>query len=109
MDSEASATGFDRREYHRVRYYADVEIEWGPTILRGRSSDISADGMMVETKTPLPEGTEFRARIYLGGEPLEAECTVRNVVPSGGMGVAFTELKPTDQARLRKLLSALPH
>jgi c-di-GMP-binding flagellar brake protein YcgR len=109
-EEQPSLTGVDRREAYRAHYYADVEIEWGPSILRARTTDISLDGMMVETPSPLAAGTEFRARVFLGeGAPLEAECVVKQVFEGKGMGVSFADLKPADQARLRKLLAGLPH
>jgi len=107
---EPSLTGMDRREAYRAHYYADVDIEWGPSTLRARTTDISLDGMMVETPSPLAAGTEFRARVFLSeGAPLEVECVVKQTFEGKGMGVSFTELKSADNARLRKLLAGLPH
>jgi c-di-GMP-binding flagellar brake protein YcgR len=109
-EEEPSLTGVDRRECYRAHYYADVEIEWGPSTLRARTTDISLDGMMLETASSLASGTEFHARVFLGeGAPLEVDCVVKQAIEGKGMGVSFTELKPADHTRLRKLLAGLPH
>lgn len=106
----SSLPGLDRREHFRVRYFADVEIEWGSSKLRGRTADISLGGMLIEAHNPLWLGAEFLARLTLGvNEPLEVGCVVRWIVPGVGMGVEFADLKPADQARLRQLIESLPH
>ena len=61
--AEAGLPGLDRREYFRARYFADVEIEYGSSKLRARSTDISLGGMLLETTNPLWVGAEFQARV----------------------------------------------
>lgn len=108
--ADASLPGLDRREYFRARYFADVEIEYGSSTLRGRTQDISLGGMLIETADLLRVGAEFRARISLGqGTPLAVVCAVRQVIPNVGMGVEFLDLKPPDHKRLRQLIDSLPH
>ncbi len=107
---DASLTGFDRREYHRARFFADVEIERGSQRFRTRISDITLDGMLIETAEPFAPGTEFHARVFLpDGSPLEVDCIAKRVVEGVGMGVVFDELEPAQNARLRKLVDSLPH
>ena len=93
----------DRRGYHRVRYHAEVEIEWGSSTVRGRTGDISLGGMLVEMQNPLWVGATFRASLS------SVDCVVRRVLPSLGMGVEFTDLRGSDQQRLRALVERLPH
>jgi c-di-GMP-binding flagellar brake protein YcgR len=108
--AEAGLPGLDRREYFRARYFADVEIEYGSSKLRARSTDISFGGMLLETTNPLWVGAEFQARVSVSeGPPLEVPCVVRQVIPNVGMGVEFLELKPPDHTRLRQLIESLPH
>lgn len=110
--TDASLTGMDRREHHRARFFAQVEIENGESPQRGHVVDISPDGLMIEAMQLLAPGTEFRARVLLEKDaPLEADCVVKRLVVGEGkaMGVAFTDLKPTDALRLRKLVETLPH
>lgn len=108
--TEPSLPGVDRREYHRARYYAEVEIEWGSSTVRGRTGDISLGGMLVEMENPLWVGATFRASLSsTDGPPLAVDCVVRRVLPSLGMGVEFTDLRGSDQQRLRALVERLPH
>ena len=102
--------GMDRREAHRPRFFAEVEIEMGDTRTQLRTQDISLEGMLLETEAPFEPGEEFKARVRLKGEPpLEAECVVKRLVPGIGMGVEFLEMTTGDRVRLRKLVEALPH
>ncbi len=107
---EVGLPGFDRREHFRGHCIADVEIQWGSSALRGRTLTVSLGGMLVEMENPLWVGAEFLARVSLEeGEPLELGCVVRQVLPEVGVGVEFLDLKPTEQARLHKLVQTLPH
>ncbi len=107
--TEPRLRGVDRREYQRVRYHAEVEIEWGSSTVRGRTGDISLGGMLVEMQNPLWVGATFRASLSsTDGAPLAVDCVVRRVLPSLGMGVEFTDLRGSDQQRLRALLERLP-
>ena len=77
----------DRREYHRVHYHAEVEIEWGSSTVRGRTGDISLGGMLVEMQNPLWVGATFRASLSsTDGPPLAVDCVVRRVLPKLGHG-----------------------
>lgn len=107
---DASLSGLDRREYHRARFFADVEVERGSERFRTRISDITLDGLLIETTEPFAAGTEFHARVFLPEPPpLEVDCIVKRVVEGVGVGVVFTELAPTQHVRLRKLVDGLPH
>jgi len=102
--------GMDRREAYRPRFFAEVELEHGGGALRCRTVDISLEGMLLETDSPLEPGTEFRAQVKLGSGPaLAAECVVKRQVPGVGMGVEFLEMTTGDRVRLRKLVESLPH
>ena len=107
--TKPSLPGIDRREHHRIRYHAEVEIEWGSSTVRGRTGDISLGGMLVEMQNPLWVGATFRASLSsTDGPPLAVDCVVRRVLPSLGMGVEFTDLRGSDQQRLRALVERLP-
>ena len=102
--------GMDRREAYRPRFFAEVEIVRGKTRMQVRTQDISLEGMLLETDSPLKPGEEFKARVHMKGEPpLEAECVVKRLVPGIGMGVEFLEMTTGDRVRLRKLVESLPH
>jgi hypothetical protein len=107
---ETSLTGLDRREYHRSRFFADVEVERGSERSRTRISDITLDGLLIETTEPFAPGTEFHARVFLPEPPpLEVDCIVKRAVEGVGMGVVYSELAPAQHARVRKLVDGLPH
>ncbi len=101
-------SGTDRREYRRVRYVAPVEIEWGESIERGRTSNLSLGGMLVEMGNPLWLGAEFRARLRLEPAPVEVDCVVRRIIAGVGIAVEFTRMKPDDRERLQHLIESLP-
>ncbi len=108
--TKPSLRGIDRREHQRVRYHAEVEIEWGSSTVCGRTGDISLGGMLVEMENPLWVGATFRASLSsIDGPLLAVDCVVRRVLPSLGMGVEFTDLRGADQQRLRALVERLPH
>src|ERR1700755_1101625 len=54
---------FERRWAPQFRFHADLEIEWGSTVLRARTRDISSSGMFIESADPLWVGAGFTARL----------------------------------------------
>ena len=100
--------GADRREHRRVRYIAPVEIEWGASIERGRISNLSLGGMLVEMGNPLWMGAEFRARLQLEPAPVEVECVVCRIIAGLGMAVEFTRVQAEARKRLQQLIESLP-
>jgi hypothetical protein len=97
---------YERRHSPRYSLNADLELEWGSTILRGRVCDISVSGMFIETTDPLWIGAGFAARLGLQ-PPLRVECSVRRVEPGRGMGVTFATPEPDAKARVSSLLGSL--
>jgi hypothetical protein len=82
-----------------------LEIEWGSAWLKGRSRDISAGGMFIESEDVLWVGAGFRARMS-AERALWLECSVKRVEPGHGMGV--TVAVPEDhQEHFQKLLAKL--
>src|SRR3981189_3809182 len=68
-------------------FRADLEIEWGSTVLRGSTRDISSSGMFIEAIDPLWLGAGFTARLTLD-RPVRLHCFVKRVEPGLGMGVS---------------------
>jgi uncharacterized protein (TIGR02266 family) len=76
-------------------------------------SDISRSGVFIKSDDPLPVGTKVDLRFTVivdDFETIEGIGEVRRVVPPGGpdapgMGVVFTELTPSSQRLIDKLLS----
>ena len=86
--------GNDKRRAPRYRYQAALENEWGSAWLKGRTRDISAGGMFIESEDVLWVGAGFRARMSTE-RALWLECSVKRVEPGHGMGVAVAV--PEDQ------------
>jgi len=51
----------EKRRAPRYRYQTALEIEWGSAWLKGRTRDISAGGMFIESEDVLWVGAGFRA------------------------------------------------
>jgi hypothetical protein len=98
----------DRREFHRRKLQAEIEIEWGSATLTASVRDIGPAGLFVELTPPLWVGATFHARLLL--DPvLQLDCTVRRVEPNSGFAVSFEPLGERGKAQLQSLLAALPH
>ena len=65
----------EKRRAPRYRYQAALEIEWGSAWLKGRTRDISAGGMFIESEDVLWVGAGFRARMS-AQRALWLECSV---------------------------------
>ena len=89
---------FERRWAPRFRFHADLEIEWGSTVLRARTRDVSSNGMFIESVDPLWVGARFSAQLTLD-RPVRLNCFVKRVEPGRGMGVslALAEEEPNSQ------------
>jgi hypothetical protein len=96
----------ERRRSPRYRYQAPLEIEWGSARLKGRTRDISENGMFIEAEDVLWVGAGFRARLSTE-RPLWLECSVRRVEPGLGMGVSIAVSEDQHQQHYQALLSKL--
>jgi hypothetical protein len=95
----------ERRWAPRYSFNADLEIEWGSALIRGRTRDISSNGMFIESADPLWIGAGFTARLGLE-KPVRVDCFVKRVEPGRGMGVTVS-VPEEQQQRYRELLSSL--
>ena len=92
----------ERRWAPRYSFNADLEIEWGSALIRGRTRDISSNGMFIESADPLWIGAGFTARLGLE-KPVRVDCFVKRVEPGRGMGVTVS-VPEEQQQRYRELL-----
>jgi len=107
MDSgDQSQRLHERRWAPRFAFRAGLEIEWGSALLRAFTSNISANGMFIESSDPLWIGGGFTAQLGLD-RPLRVDCFVKRVEPGRGMGVAVTLAEETQQERYKELLHSL--
>jgi len=67
--------------------------------------DLSSGGCYLETPDPLPPGTNVLVEIYTEHEFLETHATVAFLVPSQGMGLAFSVMQPYFADILNKWLT----
>jgi hypothetical protein len=104
--ADQGARRFERRWAPRFNYRADLEIEWGSTLLRASTRDVSANGMFIESSDPLWVGAGFTARLTLD-RPLKLDCFVKRVEPGKGMGVTISVSEENQQQRYQSLISAL--
>jgi len=103
---EHPARHLERRWAPRYPFRADLEIEWGSAVLRGRTRDISANGMFIEAPDPLWVGAGFSARMNLV-YPLRLDCMVKRIEPGYGMGVTVSLSESDSQKLYQELLSSL--
>jgi len=96
----------ERRWAPRYSFSADLEIEWGSAVLRGKTRDISANGMFIESADTLWIGAGFSARLALD-HPVEMDCSVKRVEPGHGMAVAVTVSEQQHHERYQNLLASL--
>ncbi len=87
---------FERRWAPRFRYHADLEIEWGSTVLRAR----------IESVDPLWVGAGFTAQLTLD-PPLRVNCFVKRVEPGRGMGVSIALAEEGHQQQYQEFISSL--
>ena len=96
----------ERRWAPRYSFRAELEIEWGSAVLRGKTRDISSNGMFIESTDTLWVGAGFTARLALD-RPVKVDCFVKRVEPGHGMGVAVTMAEEPYQQRYQDLLASL--
>jgi hypothetical protein len=97
---------FEPQRPPRYAYRAALEIEWGSARLRGKTRDISANGMFIEAVDTLWVGAGFRARLALD-PPVAVDCLVRRIEPGRGMGVTVTVAPEHGEDRYQQLVATL--
>ncbi len=99
----------ERRSASRQHFIAEaqiVELKTGAKLL-ARSCDLVVHGCYVDTLNPFPVGTRVRIRLKKGNTTVEANGQVVYGIPGLGMGIAFHNLTPVNQAGLEKWLSSI--
>ncbi len=89
---------FDQRFYCRIPYAGDVMIN-GSILVNG--SNISEDGMYVNTGRPFLPGSTVRVEFSFGGRDFSTAAKIRSCDGSIGMGLNFTELKYAEREYIR--------
>src|ERR1700736_1602514 len=96
----------ERRWAPRYSFSAELEIEWGSAVLRGKTRDISSNGMFIESADTLWVGAGFTARLALE-RPVQMGCFVKRVAPGRGMAVTVTVSEEQHQRRYQDLIASL--
>jgi PilZ domain-containing protein len=96
----------ERRWAPRYSFSAELEIEWGSAVLRGKTRDISANGMFIESADTLWVGAGFTARLALD-HPVQMDCSVKRVEPGLGMAVTVAVSGEPHQQRYQDLIDSL--
>jgi|ERR1700728_609995 PilZ domain len=101
-------TKADRR-HQRIATPKGVWVAWqnGKHQNVSRVRDLNVGGMFIATPTPLPTGTVLPVLLSVPEGEIRGRTTVRNVIPTEGMGVQFTEISAENQARLERLVARL--
>ena len=96
----------ERRWAPRYSFHAELEIEWGSAVLRGKTRDISSNGMFIESTDTLWIGAGFTARLALE-RPVQVDCSVKRIEPGRGMAVTVTASGEQHQQRYQDLIASL--
>ena len=96
----------ERRWAPPYSFRASLEIEWGSSVLRGNTRDISSNGMFIEVPDTLWIGAGFTARLHLP-RPVKLDCLVKSVEPGRGMGVSVALAESESQKAYNDLLTSL--
>jgi hypothetical protein len=107
VSGTAAADVAERRAASRQHFVAEaqiVEISSGVR-LSARSCDLGLNGCYVDTLIPFPVGTLVRIRLTKNKVSVEANGKVVNQSPGLGMGIAFHDVTPENQATLDKWFS----
>lgn len=92
----------DRRRYKRQTLITEVTIEGASGNVETRISDISPDGVFIDTPTPLRVGAFAKLRFTLPtGHLVAAEGVVIHCLAGIGMGLAFSDIGAEDVLLIR--------
>ena len=73
---------------------AEVLRPGGHAVESTSVNELSRYGCYLDSKTPLPRGSNVTVKINSSGQYFEASATIIYAQPTLGMGLAFREVKP---------------
>src|SRR3954463_2253202 len=108
-DNPKSPTSGERRHYHRYRCEGSAEIYSEPSNVRvwATLTDLSRSGCYLEMQATSPVNSILNMIVEVRNIRFRVKGVVRISYPFLGMGVAFAEISPADQAHLDELLLLL--
>lgn len=97
----------NRRSSPRVALNAPVSFRVGNTISTALSLNVSTGGLAVRTTNPLEVGSTVKVRFRLPRVSHEIEAIARIAWANArlGMGLEFTSIEPSDQARIESFVN----
>ena len=97
----------NRRHAERVPYPCEVRctLVGGLAIADTRLSDLSREGVFVESVNELTLGTLLRLVFRVGERALDVRGHVVQVMPQFGFGVRFEDLSPEDAAAINAVVA----
>jgi hypothetical protein len=99
----------DNRRDARIPVAQGIWVAWtdgGPRIV-SKVRDLSAGGVFVSTRDPVPVGTAINMLFSLPEGEIRVQGIVRFSADGRGFGVEFTKMGSSDRARLLDLLRRL--
>jgi c-di-GMP-binding flagellar brake protein YcgR len=98
----------NRRKFPRVPLATQIYCDECMSI--AFSKDLSRGGMFIETRDPLPAGSQINLRFHLndGGPIVLAFAEVRYSITKLGMGVQFLEIAAADRKRIDDYVAKFP-
>jgi hypothetical protein len=99
--------GTNKRRFarHRIKFPLELNDPRRETAsMRTSATDISGHGCYVETRIPLPFGTELQVTFWIDSEKVTTSAVVRASDPGVGMGIEFTGLPDGTQQRLQDFI-----
>src|ERR1700719_407110 len=87
----------------RFRFRSWIKIQWDSATLEASVNGISANGLFIETLSPLCVGATFSASLMVE-PPLQMYCTVSRIDPIRGMAVRIAFATRELDDRFTKLI-----
>lgn len=100
----------ERRQFPRYPFVAYVEVsesKWPNQSLKARTTDLSRQGIFIDTATPFAVGTVVKLIILKNEKRFAAVATVVHASAYNGMGMSFLSIRPEHLATLERWLLEL--
>lgn len=96
----------ERRQYRRVKLVTQVKCEPLSRDDLLLTRDVSAGGLFIRTKSPLPVNSEVTLSFRLGPQAPAINCQgkVVNSLPNLGMGIQFLDLNEESRLALQNFV-----
>jgi hypothetical protein len=99
----ASEDTGERRRWARYAIMAMARVVEPRSMARvdGRCTDLGAGGCYVDSINPFPTGSSVQISVWQGSRRFESQASVVYSLAGMGMGLVFTEMKPSERATLQ--------